>query len=142
MPPTIHEPPKAPMSSRMMMPPLTPPILLDSAFSKSVHVVIFLISPMLTQTAVATMSEICEAPESVSSPKIETTTEMSATRITSGTHESQRGGRRFTLRYLVELLDNREDEESSKETDAHQGCPDNPKRHIPHVTRDTDELVA
>ena len=86
MPPTIHEPPKAPMSSRMMMPPLTPPILSESAFSKSAHVMTFLSRPMLTQTAVATMSEICEAPASVSSPKIDTTIEMSATSNTSGTH--------------------------------------------------------
>ena len=100
MPPTIHEPPKAPISSRMMMPPLTPPILSARAFSKSAQVVTFLDRPMLKQTAVATISEICEAPASVSSPKTDTTTEMSATSITSGTHDSQRGGRRFTLTLL------------------------------------------
>lgn len=85
MPPTIQEPPKAPMRSRMIMPPLTPPNLSARAFSKSAHVMTFLSSPMLRQTAVATMREICEAPESVSSPKIETTIEMSATSKTSGT---------------------------------------------------------
>lgn len=86
MPPTIHEPPKAPMSNRIMMPPLTPPILSESAFSKSAHVMTFLSSPMLMQTAVATISDICEAPARVSSPKMETTIEMSATSNTSGTH--------------------------------------------------------
>ena len=86
MPPTIHEPPSAPMSSRMMMPPLTPPILSARACSKSAHVMTFLSNPILTQTAVATMSDICEAPARVSSPKIETTIEMSATSNTSGTH--------------------------------------------------------
>lgn len=86
MPPTIHAPPRAPISNRMMTAPLILPILSESACSNPAHVVVFCHKPMLRQTAVATMSEICEAPESVSSPKMETTIEMSATRITSGTH--------------------------------------------------------
>ena len=86
MPPTIHDPPRAPISNRMMMAPPTPPIFSARAFSKSVHVMTFLSNPILTHTAVATIRDICEAPESVSSPNIETTIEMSATSKTSGTH--------------------------------------------------------
>ena len=46
------------------------------------------------------------------------------------------------LRHLIELLDNREDEEGGKQADAHQGAPDDVERHVPHVARNADELVA
>ena len=46
------------------------------------------------------------------------------------------------LCYLVELLDDREDEQGCEETDAHQRTPDDGEIHAPHVARDADQLVA
>ena len=97
MPLTIHAPPSAPMSSRMMMAELTPPTLSLIARSKSSQVMRRDAMPMQTQNAVATSKAICDAPASVSSPKMLTTRATSATSITSGTHDSQRGGRRFNV---------------------------------------------
>ena len=96
MPLTIHAPPRAPMSNRMMMAELTPPTLSLMACSKSLHEIRRVAMPMQTQKAVATSKAICEAPANVSSPKMLTTQAMSATSNASGTHESHRGGRRFT----------------------------------------------
>ena len=97
---------------------------------------------MLTHDAVATSNASCEAPPNVSSPKMLTTQAMSATSNASGTHESQREGSRFTLSNLIELLNDRENEESCKQANAHQCTPNNVKWHIPHMTGNTNELIA
>ncbi|MBQ5622019.1 MAG: hypothetical protein IIU92_05335, partial [Bacteroidaceae bacterium] len=94
------------ISSKIIIAELTPPTLSLTARSKSFHEIRFVTIPMLTQDAVATSNASCEAPANVSSPKMLTTQAMSATSNASGTHESQRGGSRFTLSNLIELLDN------------------------------------
>ena len=101
MPLTIHAPPSAPMSKRMMMAELTPPTLSLMARSKSFHEIRREAMPMQTQKAVATSKASCDAPANVSSPKMLTTQAMSATSIASGTHDSHRGGSRFTLSYYL-----------------------------------------
>ena len=93
---TIHAPPSAPMSSKIIIAELTPPTLSLTACSKSFQVMRRRAMPMQTQDAVATSNASCEAPDNVSSPKMLTTQAMSATSNASGTHESQRGGSRFT----------------------------------------------
>ena len=39
------------------------------------------------------------------------------------------------LRHLVQLLDNREDEDSSEQADCHQRAPNDGEVHAPHVSR-------
>ena len=99
---TIHEPPSAPISSRMKMVTERSPIFLPISRSKSPHTMSLRRRPIPTATAAATMRAICDAPASVSSPKTDTTADMSATRTRSG----MKAMPRLTgLRNLVEFLD-------------------------------------
>ena len=46
------------------------------------------------------------------------------------------------LTYTIQLLDNREDEESCKQTDNHQGTPYYWQWHIPHMSRNRNQLIT
>lgn len=89
MPLTIQAPPSAPISSNTSRACEMPAIFSAMAASKSAQVILREAKPMLMQKAVATSSATCEAPFSVSSPNRFTTHAMSATSITSGTHDIQ-----------------------------------------------------
>ena len=54
-------------------------------------------------------------------------------------------GNKYSLvydKYNFKLINDRENEESSKQANAHQCTPNNVKRHIPHMTRNTNKLIA
>ena len=46
----------------------------------------------------------------------------------------------FDLAYTIQLLDDREDEESCEQADNHQGSPNYRQWHIPHMARDRNQL--
>ena len=69
MPATIHVPPMAPISSRMMIAGTQLATFAAISFSRFSHSSLFEKCPTSTLTAEATRSDTCEAPSSVALPK-------------------------------------------------------------------------